>query len=516
MNRNRGKYSDFDPYEPEALQRKHKKRHRSRLTRFQKWLVAMCVILSITLVSVLAYRTLFVRPDLPGIEDLNSEETDNALAPKVSGERKSDDYYTILLLGRDTGGGGNCDTMMLVSYDVTNQKMTVMSIPRDTMVNVPWDVKKINSVYNYYGGGDKGIEALDGKISDLIGFVPDYSVIVEWAAVGKLVDAIGGVYFDVPRDMDYVDPYQDLSIHIKKGYQKLTGEQAMGVVRWRHNNSGGGYSTGDLGRIETQQAFMKAVIQQLLQVKNVTKIQKFAEIFEKNVKTDLSVQNLFWFGKSAIMGGLSMDNVNFVTMPNKTTSCWSRTYKNYQSYVVPISSELIDLVNNSLSPFVEQVTLSELDIMSVNSDGSVSSTIGRVLDSKAAESPRIPSHTSKTPVDNEGVGEVDKNAKKTTTDQTSNQNTGGDTASKSGGSTSGSSGGNTASKSGGSTSGSSGGDAASKSGGSSENSGGDTASKSGGNTASQTNGDATSGTSDATTPTEPAEPAIGTETNSAA
>ena len=126
--------------------------------------------------------------------------------------------------------------MLLASYDITNQKATVMSIPRDTMVNVPWDIKRINSVYNYYGGGEKGIKALYKEISQLVGFEPDYQVIVEWEAVGKIVDAMGGVYFDVPRDMNYEDPYQDLSIHQSKGYRLLSGDDAMQVLRYRHDN----------------------------------------------------------------------------------------------------------------------------------------------------------------------------------------------------------------------------------------------------------------------------------------
>ena len=71
-----------------------------------------------------------------------------------------------------------------------------MSIPRDTMVNVPWDIKRINSVYNFYGGDEKGIKALYQEISQLVGFVPDYEVVVEWKAVGELVDALGGVSFE--------------------------------------------------------------------------------------------------------------------------------------------------------------------------------------------------------------------------------------------------------------------------------------------------------------------------------
>ncbi len=391
---------------PEKTEGKTKKR---RLTGTQRGLIALACVLAAVLSVTLAYRAVFVKPELPQKEDPSSSQAEDddygdGMRPRSDGTRKSKDYYTVLIMGRDTGGGGNTDTMMLASYDVTNQKLTVMNIPRDTMVNVSWDIKRINSVYNYYGGGDKGVKKVYQEISQLVGFEPDYQVIIEWDAVGKLVDAIGGVQFDVPRNMNYEDPYQDLSIHIQKGDQLLDGEQAMGVIRYRHdNNMKYGYADGDLGRIKTQQAFLKAVIQQLLQVKNVGKINQFSKIFQENVETDLSVQNLFWFGKSAIMDGLSMENVEFVTMPNTPKSCYSRSVGNYQSYVVPKPRELLDLVNQKLSPFVETFTLSDLDIMSINADGSVSSSTGHVEDSKAAVSPVIPKNTPTEPVDTENV-----------------------------------------------------------------------------------------------------------------
>jgi len=242
----------------ESKQKKAKKP--SRLTKGQKWLLAVAIVLAVVLVAVVALDGLFVKPDLPG-NGSNADGTQagdgidygDGVQPRVSGERKSQDYYTVLILGRDTGGGGNTDTMLLASYDVTNQKATVMSIPRDTMVNVPWDIKRINSVYNYYGGGEKGIKALYKEISQLVGFEPDYQVIVEWEAVGKIVDAMDGVYFDVPRDMNYEDPYQDLSIHQSKGYRLLSGDDAMQVLRYRHDNRKNGkmlgYPDGDLGRM---------------------------------------------------------------------------------------------------------------------------------------------------------------------------------------------------------------------------------------------------------------------------
>ena len=383
-------------------QKPKKEKKPDRLTGRQKLLIALAAVLAVALIGVLAWQSLFVQPDITAekkplttadpetgeTEELEEIQWGEGVQPRSEGERKSEHYYTVLILGRDTGGGGNTDTMLLASYDVTNQKATVMSIPRDTMVNIPYDVKKINGVYNYGGGGDKGIQALYKEISQLVGFEPDFQVVVEWEAVGEIVDAMGGVWFDVPRKMDYEDPYQDLSIHLDKGYQLLNGEQAMGVVRFR--DGANGYKTGDLGRIETQQAFLKAMVEQLLKIENVTKINRFIEVFQKNVTTDLSFENILWFAKAAIVGGLKVEDVNFVTMPaNYTAHAYSRYYSKelgrfYQlAYVTPYPNELLELVNSELSPYKEVFTLSDLDIMTVNADGSVRSSTGYVEDSQA-------------------------------------------------------------------------------------------------------------------------------------
>ena len=374
------------------------------LNRQQKVLLGVVVVLAVALVIVVACESLFVRPDLEKkpSKDTGQEQIDygGGTPPRADGERKSEDYYTVLILGRDTGGGGNTDTMLLASYDVTNQKATVMSIPRDTMVNVSWDIKRINSVYNYYGAGEKGIQHLYKEVAQLVGFEPDYQVVVEWDAVGEIVDAMGGVYFDVPRNMNYDDPTQNLHIHQEKGYRLLSGDDAMQVIRYRHDNRVNGktlgYPDGDLGRIATQQAFLKAVVEQLLQVKNLTKLNQFVKVFQNNVETDMTFTNILWFAQQAVFGGLKVENVNFVTMPNTPVSCWSRTYQNYQSYVVPNAQELLDLVNSDLSPFVEPSVLSDLDIMSINADGSVSSTTGQVEDSAAAKPPVKPAKPAET------------------------------------------------------------------------------------------------------------------------
>ncbi len=394
---------------PDTKNRPRRKKRRSRLTRRQKALVLTAVVLAIALAAVAGWKSLFVRPEVPEapeeMEDAPETAVDygDGIRPRVGGERKSQDWYTVLILGRDTGGGGNTDTMLLASYDVTNQKAAVMSIPRDTMVNVSWDVKKINSVYNANGQGQAGIDALYKEIAQLVGFQPDYRVVVEWEAVGALVDAIGGVEFDVPYDMDYHDPYQDLVIEQTKGLRTLTGGDAMQVIRWRGNDNSSPYGykkkdggIGDSGRMKVQQDFLKAVLRQLMKPENILNIGKIAKVFQENVETDLSFQEILWFGKQATLGGLKTENVEFLTMPWRGAYAYSRTESKRLgqytelAYVTPVAGELLEIVNNKLSPFAETFSLSDLDIMSVNPDGSLRSTTGRVEDNKAAQPPEKP------------------------------------------------------------------------------------------------------------------------------
>lgn len=268
-----------------------------------------------------------------------------------SSDRK-EQFYTVLLIGQDVFGGGLTDTMMLAAYDVPNQTVCVMSLPRDTYVRRNGRRMLLNSVYNWGGGasGD-GIETLKEEVRELTGVPVDYYAIVQWKAFGELVDAIGGVYYDVPRNMNYDDNIQDLHIHVSKGYQLLDGDKAMQVVRFREGANG--YIDGDLGRIRTQQGFMKAVVKKCLEpgvlLSNLT---EYIDIFQKNVNTDLTVNALTYFAKSAV-GGLDMDNVEFITMPNKSAG---------DGHLLPDGEGIVELVNRSFNPYLDDIELWELDL----------------------------------------------------------------------------------------------------------------------------------------------------------
>ena len=183
----------------------------------------------------------------------------------------------------------------------------------------------------------------------------DFYVSVNLKGFVALIDQIGGVEFDVPCDMDYDDPYQDLHIHFKAGLQKLNGQQAMEVVRFRHNNDNTGYGgRQDLGRIETQQAFLKAVAQKLMKIENLPAM---AETFLKYVKTDLTLGNLVWLANEALsMGG--MDAIHFATLPGDGSG-W---YKGMSVYALD-REQVLEMTNSMLNPYVADITADEQNIL---------------------------------------------------------------------------------------------------------------------------------------------------------
>ncbi len=397
---------------PRRVQKKKKPTPGGQKKR-EKIIMVVAIILAVIMVLaatvVVLYNRWVQRPTLPVNDDPTTSSSAvslapgeseepldiDAVAPLSSGERKSEDYYTILVFGADETSGLT-DTIMVVSYDVTNQQATVMSIPRDTLVNSSANgvtSKKINATYNINGGGEEGIQALKDRVAGLVGFVPDYYVMIDWELVGQMVDAIGGVYFDIPYHMDYDDPYQGLSIHFEPGYQYLDGEDAMQVVRWRKNNEWSPYANegggSDINRLNVQHQFLKAVLEQTLQLKNVTRIGQLAELFGENVTSDLTIENLFWFGSQAIFGGLNVDDVEFVTMPYANASYPYRDGSTWRmaSFVYPVQNQLLEIINDSLNPYVTDVTLRELDLIYPNSSGGISSTSGRLADPSMATLP---------------------------------------------------------------------------------------------------------------------------------
>ena len=186
------------------------------------------------------------------------------------------------------------DTIMVASYNPATQKATLLSIPRDTFVGTSKlradSYDKINAIYQ-----KEGPEGTLKRVNKLTGLDLKYYVVISNNALVELVDEIGGVEFNVPIDMYYTSKRQNLYINLKKGKQKLNGEQAEGLVRFRKSNSNttypAEYGNDDFGRMRTQREFIKAVAKQTLQAKNITKIGDLIDIVKRNVKTNIKDWN---------------------------------------------------------------------------------------------------------------------------------------------------------------------------------------------------------------------------------
>ena len=204
----------------------------------------------------------------------------------------------VLILGVSTDLDSELtDTIMVASYNPNTQKANLLSIPRDTYTGKNKSrataSQKINSLYNINKNPEKTLEA----VNELTGLDIEYYVLVKTEALIEVVNAIGGVEFDVPIDMKYDDPTQDLHIDLKAGLQKLDGNKAEQLLRWRHSNTKNGvmttypseYGNDDFGRMRTQRDFIVATMKQTLKPGNIFKIGQLLEIANKNVETNIEL-----------------------------------------------------------------------------------------------------------------------------------------------------------------------------------------------------------------------------------
>lgn len=212
---------------------------------------------------------------------------------------------------------GLSDSMLLLRFDPEQEKVSVLSIPRDTRVNIRgYGVRKINHA-NDYGG-----PALTAKVaSDLLGGVKiDRYVRVNVQGVEKLIDALGGVTVDVPKDMKYNDFSQHLYIDLKKGVQHLDGDKAMQFLRFRYDEY------GDISRVQRQQMLMRSAVEQTLKPATIVKIPKILSVIQSHLDTNLTVRELMALSNFASKTDRSGINMMMLpgdfNDPNERVSYW--------------------------------------------------------------------------------------------------------------------------------------------------------------------------------------------------
>lgn len=259
--------------------------------------------------------------EVSGEEGTTGSENSSEASTEIENKFKNGDRLNILVLGTD---GGRSDTLMVFSYDPKNKLADIISVPRDTYNHIEGKdgaaYRKINAVYGFKGdeGGPVGLKK---EVSKILGVPISYYVELDYKAVAKIVDTVGGVEVDIPYAMDYDDKYADppLHIHFKPGVQTLDGQQALEYIRWRKNNNGT-RSMGDLERVKRQQEFVLKTMKQAMGIKLPFVIK---DVFSY-LKTDLGIGDMLYLGTQAL--GFDISKMKTHTIPGEAGMKFSASY----------------------------------------------------------------------------------------------------------------------------------------------------------------------------------------------
>ena len=333
MNNYNDRYNDYDgeEYTPSLRRRrrnsvqkgqsKRRKSKKRKKTPLQKFLTIIFSVFAVYLAALGIFTLAAYLSDDPNDKPLD------ILTSVIGGKVPERTNFVIMCTDED---GTRTDTIMVGCYNSVTNGLDIISIPRDTLVSVSAahfeqmqaeypspdsQEMQINHIHHFIGVED-GPEVLVDELESLLDIKLDYYVRVNFDAFRYFVDSIGGVDFDVPRDMNYDDPTQDLAIHLEKGIQHLDGDKAEQLVRYRKENNGIGYANGDIGRIEVQQAFLKALVKKAVSGSTIKSNPKaYITTFFKYVTTNASIGDIVKY--SSELDKIDTDAMNTYLLPGE-------------------------------------------------------------------------------------------------------------------------------------------------------------------------------------------------------
>ncbi|MDR3562891.1 MAG: LCP family protein [Negativicutes bacterium] len=264
----------------------------------------------------------------------------NAPAAQQTAERL-EKKINVLLLGLDDGdvehpgAPRRSDTVIVASINPQARTINLLSIPRDTRVLIP-GYKGYDKLAHAYAYG--GPELTKRTVEEFLGIPIDYYVSADWQGFMTAVDILGGVDLYVERDMNYDDPYAELSIHLSKGFQHLDGDKAGQFVRFRHDE------LGDIGRVQRQQRFLRAFGSEMFQLGTIFKLPALTSTLRQHVSTDMQTMTLLKFANT--VKGFSDDGIHTEMLPGNFATI------NGQSYWLPDKDQDKKVIETvfSLSP----------------------------------------------------------------------------------------------------------------------------------------------------------------------
>lgn len=336
-------------------EKKEKDPNKKKLTRKQKIIIALSIIGGIILLCGIVFGIYVIRAGGDVKQAVLNVATD------VVGDK---DPIFVLLLGiSEDIQNPLTDTIILGGYNPETQKAFMLSIPRDTFVGKSeahaGGYDKINALYQK--GVDKTVAAVEG----LTGIKIDYYAVVRNTVLPDIVNAIGEVEFNVPIDMDYDDPTQDLHIHLKAGNQMINGDEAEQLLRFRHNNDGtsypASYGDNDYGRMRTQREFIRAVTGQLASKGSLSNLNKIATAVFKNLETNMPIAKALGYVPHALkFDASSIRTEQLPGVSDKLNSLWF--YKSSAKKTGALVEELIAFLDME-EKYVDENYIKEITII---------------------------------------------------------------------------------------------------------------------------------------------------------
>ena len=306
--------------------------------------------------------------------DHNGEFSEPSAPPEdLSGDR-SGDCYTFLIAGQEATGL-NTDTMMFIMFNVKENTISILNIPRDTYVSTKNYSGLINAVYatahnravrdgipRGEEASKEGMKYLCAMIKYTFGVEVHKYALMNLDGFKTLVDKLGGVEFDVAFRMKYTDPYQNLYIDLQPGLQTLNGDQAEQLIRFRHADDGypgygrtiNGifYPSEDIGRIQTQQRFIAALMKKILSKIDVNTIKALFEVGEEYMFTNISLADVGWF--AAKMTSVKLENIRTHTVPTN----WISSIGRLEAY----KAETVEIINKYYNPYKKDIPETNFNI----------------------------------------------------------------------------------------------------------------------------------------------------------
>ena len=261
------------------------------------------LIFSVSLVTIvlLFFVSLSFGGFFSGVDTGNENEDSTVPVDKATGE------MNVLILGVDKEGL-RTDTIIVACYDLDNNTIDMLSIPRDTRVRIGNSYQKINAAHAIYEDGEiRGPQGTIDAVTDLTGIPINYYVEFSFDAFKNTIDALGGIDFYVPQRMHYSDPVQDLYIDLEEGQQLLDGDKAEQLVRFRQ------YRDGDIERVKVQQSFIQAVAEQKLNLSIITRLPELYEVLQDDIKTNFTLLDIAKYINN--LQELSASNINMFQLP---------------------------------------------------------------------------------------------------------------------------------------------------------------------------------------------------------